>query len=140
MTKVTAKEIKRHLQDKWKPLKYIWAWDPHFELVPVSVLEEDVETSKVPEMEFIDYFNDCDDFARYFLAEVRMKKYERRHELEELVPDAIGTVFLLGDGLFMPDHKANIAIAEGWVSYILDMTDRSMRLADNSDDVRFVDM
>lgn len=138
--KITARQVKRLLQDRWKQLKYVWTWDPCFQLAKVEDLRDYITTSKVPDMEFIDYFNDCDDFANYFLSEIRMKRYIKRDELEELIPEAIGRVFLLGDNIVMPDHKANIAIAEEFEVYILDATDRSMRLADDSDDIRFVDM
>ena len=138
MTKVTAREVKDVLKGRWPRLRYVWCWDPHYRLLELEEVRKLVETSKVPEMEFIEYFNDCDDFALHLLSEVRMRSYNARDITRELVPLAVGFVFMLGDGLVIPDHAANIGITNEREVWLMDATDRSVRPAEESDDVRFV--
>ena len=142
---ITADEIERLLISKFRRLamwmppfgKKIFSFDVYYALPPLEKLEEYLFSTKVSSMKYVEYLNDCDDYALHFLSEVRKKVIEEDIEIHQY---AIGRCFLQGDNIVIPHHMANIAITDMKDIYILDAMDRKIKAADKSDDIRLVIM
>ena len=136
--RITSRELKSIFRETWPKLgHYQIMLDPFFELPTFDEIKRYFDESKVHEFEFIDYFFDCDDFAFAFIHEVKMKRYEARESLPKpLLRLALGAAFTPGDNLVVPDHMLNLCRTADRGSYMIDLTDKTMRPAERSDDVR----
>ena len=128
----TAKEIRYELNNIWPNLKFIWLLDKVFWKLPLGQLEKLLAKSRIPEMEFIPLFNDCDDFALQFMVEVRRKRYFARMkgilpEEQRDYPVSIG--FASGSQFrgISKYHAANICICQEGI-YMLDATPYENRI------------
>jgi hypothetical protein len=145
--KITSQEIRDKLQAMWPGLEYIWLWDTTYWTPNIEAVELALEQSKVPTMDFIDEFNDCDNFALQFLAECRRKRYFQWKDgnlpLEQRYSVTVGYVFgdqFRGMGKL---HAANLVVDKEGDVYILDATPGEKRMwkADpENDNVLFVFM
>ena len=142
--KVSADVIKKELQAIWPNLEYIWLWDTIYWKGTVAQVERLMENSKVKTMEFIPEFNDCDDYALQFQAEVRRIRYfawkEGRLPEEQRLPFAIlfaaGTMFR---GI-SKNHVTDLVLLQEGV-HIVDMTPGEQRMwlaTREQDDLYFV--
>jgi hypothetical protein len=145
--KITSQEIRDALIKVWPDLEYIWLWDTTYWTPSKESVQKALETSNVSTMDFIDEFNDCDNFALQFLAECRRKRYlqwkagnlpiAERHSM------SIGYVFgdqFLGIGKL---HVTNIALCNDGEIYIVDSTpaeNRMWKASPVSDTILFVFM
>lgn len=145
--KITSKEIQSELTAVWPDLEYIWKWDGSYWKPSPSAVQKALELSNVPKMDFIDEFNDCDDFGLQFLAECRRKRYMqwKAGELPEdqRYPMSIGFVF--GDMFrgMSKRHVANIALCNDSNIYIVDATpgeNRMWQASAENDNILFVFM
>lgn len=145
--KITSQEIRDKMQAMWPGLEYIWLWDTTYWAPNIEAVESALEASKVPTMDFIDEFNDCDNFALQFLAECRRKRYFQWKEgnlpIEQRHSMAIGYVF--GDMFrgISKVHAANVVLDKEGDIYILDATpaeNRMWRAKAENDNVMFVFM
>ena len=140
---ITGDEVERIFIDRfpqlamWRPPfgRKVYCWDVYYSLPTFEDLEKLILSSKVPDMKNIEYKNDCDDFTLHFISEARMKVYE-----DNTIPYQypLGSCFMRGDNLIIPHHMAAIAINDIKQCIILDAMDRSIRLAVDSDDIRFI--
>jgi len=136
---VNSYTIRKEITEIWPNLEYIWLWDNVFWKPKFEEIRNALENSKIPQMNFINLFWDCDNFALQFLAEYRLNKYLEweRGELpeEEKFPTAIGFIF---GNLFRGRpilHAANIALCQEGI-YIIDSTPAENRIwkADKKND------
>lgn len=145
--KITSKEIRDKLNTIWPDLEYIWLWDTTYWAPNPDAIDMARQKSNLHTMEFVDEFNDCDNFARQFSAECRRKRYfqwkagnlpdEQRHQL------AIGDIFgdqFRGIGKI---HMANVAICNDDEVYIIDLTpseNRMWKVDPKNDNALFISM
>ena len=67
--KLSSKKVREIFTDMWPDLEYIWLFDRKDWLaLPVVEIQKMLDSSKIPNMQWIEEFNDCDDFALQFLA------------------------------------------------------------------------
>jgi len=145
--KITSKEIRDKFQETWPNLEYVWLWDTVYWTPNIDAVEDAMRVSKVPTMDFINEFNDCDNFALQFLAECRRKRYfqwkEGKLPEDQKFSMAIGYIFgdmFRGIGKV---HAANIVLDSEGDIYILDLTpgeNRMWRAKPENDNVLFVFM
>jgi hypothetical protein len=145
--KITSKEIRDKLQETWPQLEYIWLWDTTYWTPNIDAVEDALKVSNVPTMDFIDEFNDCDNFALQFLAECRRKRYFQWKEgnlpEEQRYSMTIGFVFMDQVRGMEMLHAANLVLDKEGDIYILDSTpqEKRMWIADpKNDNVLFVFM
>jgi len=72
---VNTKFLRKKIREIWPNLKNITMWDSIYWLISEETIGSLIEKSNVPGMDFIPEFNDCDNFALQFQAEVRRKRY-----------------------------------------------------------------
>jgi len=130
---ITGKDIKSQLYELWPDLEMletVTLLDKNFWMPKVSEIEEFFKSSEISKMQFIDEFNDCDDFAQFFLVEIKKKRYEAymKGELpkEQALPLSIGRA--VGD-LFRgmsTMHVTDLAICQEG-RYVFDLTPMSNR-------------
>lgn len=137
--KVRSSEIRQKLNDIWPDLEYIWLWDNTFWMPKSSVLQPLLDQSKIPKMEFVNSFNDCDNFALQFLAESRRKRYMqwKQGNLPEDSKFPISIGFAFGN-MFRGQsklHAVNVCVCPDGV-YIIDTIPSENRLwkADKAND------
>jgi hypothetical protein len=135
----TSNDIRADINKIWSGLDYIWLWDNRFLKPPVEEMKTALETSTIPQMNFIDLFWDCDNFALQFLAEYRMNRYlawkQGQIKKDEMFPKSVGFAFgnmFRGRPIL---HAANIAVCQEGV-YIIDSTPSENRIwkADKKND------
>ena len=137
--RVTSTKIRNLINGIWRDLEYIWLWDNTYWMPRAELLPSLLENSNVPKMEFIDLFNDCDNFALQFLAESRRKRYFQwsRGNLpdEERFPISIG--FGFGDEFRGQQklHAVNVCVCPEGI-HIIDTTPGENRVwkADKAND------
>jgi len=128
--KVTTDYIREELAKLWPDLDMVVLLDKGFVLPKLQEIVDIFKASKIREMEFIPEFNDCDDFALFLMAEVRMRRYEKYKNggltKDEIAPVAfgmaVGNVFR-GMGM---DHVVNICVTDEGI-YLFDITPESDR-------------
>ena len=145
--KITSQEIRTKLQTVWPDLEYIWLWDTTYWTPTVQALQTALDNSNCPKMQFIDEFNDCDNYALQFLAEARRKRYLQWIKGDLVVEQrwsvSLGFVFgnqFRGVGKL---HAANLCLCEDGEFYVVDSTPQENRLwkADKeNDNILFVFM
>lgn len=145
--KVTSQEIRDAITKLWPNLEYIWLWDNVFWKVSPDAARAALKASNVPSMDFVDRFNDCDDFSLQFHAECRRKRYFqwKNGNLpdDQKFPIAEGEAF--GDMFrgISKIHKANLILCNDDKIYIIDATPMEKRMweADPvNDNILFVSM
>jgi hypothetical protein len=145
--KIKSDEIRDQFQKVWPELEYIWLWDTTYWTPKIDVVRDALKSSNVPTMDFIDEFNDCDNFALQFLAECRRKRYFQWKDgnlpEEEKYSMTIG--FIFGDMFrgIRKSHAANIVLDKESHLYILDATPGENRIwmaTPENDNVLFVFM
>jgi len=145
--KITSAEIRKKLQEVWPDLEYIWLWDTTYWTPNIEAVQRGLDQSKVPTMDFIDEFNDCDNFALQFLAECRRKRYFQWKDgnLPEDQRYSMTVGFVFGD-MFRGIgklHAANLVIDKENDVYILDSTPgekRMWKVDPENDNIVFVFM
>jgi hypothetical protein len=145
--KITSQEIRDKMQAMWPDLEYIWLWDTTYWAPNIESVESALETSNVPTMDFIDQFNDCDNFALQFLAECRRKRYFqwKAGNLPEEQRYSMTVGYVFGD-MFRgigKVHAANVVLDKEGDLYMLDATPtekRMWRAKRENDNVLFVFM
>ena len=130
--KITSGEIRSRFNQVWPELEYIWLWDTTYWTPNKDAVEDAMKVSRVSTMDFIDEFNDCDNFALQFLAECRRKRYlQWKNEdlpLEQRYSMTIGYVFgdmFRGVGKL---HVANIVLCNDNEIYVVDTTPMEKRM------------
>jgi len=130
--KITSKEIREKLQSVWPDLEEVWLWDTTYWTPNPEAVEDARRASKVPTMDFINEFNDCDNFALQFLAECRRKRYFQWKEgnLPEDQKFTMTIGYIFGDQFrgVGKVHAANIALCNDGDFYILDLTPQENRM------------
>lgn len=130
---LTSAQIREKFTDMWPDLEYIWLFDRKTWLCPpVEELQVILNNSRIPGMDWIDEFNDCDDFALQFLAEVRRKHYfaykrgkiSRENRIPKAVFLAFGNRFRNMDIL----HMVNPAICDDGNIHFIDSTPTAKRI------------
>jgi len=131
--KLSSRDVRKKFRDLWPDLEYIWLFDRKDWLcLPLGEVEKMLAASRVPKMEWIDEFNDCDDFALQFLAESRRKQYfaymkgsiARDSRIPMALFLAFGNQFRGIDTL----HMANMAICDDGNIYMVDATPDANRI------------
>ena len=124
---ISNKEVRKKFKALWFGLEYIWLFDKSGWSCPtLDQVKEALATSKVPGMDWVDEFNDCDDFALHFLSEFKRKRYFSYKvgniPKEDLFPSAIFNVF--GDRFRGKDsiHMLNAVICSDGYIYMVDAT------------------
>ena len=129
--KITADEIRAKVSEAWPDLEYIWLWDKSFWQPPVQVVEDALKASNVPTMDFIEEFNDCDDFALQFVAETRRKRYFqwKQGNLPAESKFPIAMAFVFGDMFrgISKVHAANLCFCQEGI-YMIDATPGEKRM------------
>ena len=144
--KATSQQIRERLQKQWSDLEYIWLWDNTYWKPLLHQAEKLLKSSRVSEMKFIPQFNDCDNFALQWLAEVRRKRYFAHQENnlppEQIFPVSIGFCFGNEFRGMAKLHAANIMVAKDDKIYIIDTTPMENRIweASDKDNILFVFM
>lgn len=122
--KITVGTIVEEMLALWPDMEEPWIYDRGlFYSPPLRIMERALEKSVVPQMEVIDEFNDCDDFALHFLSEFRRKQYIAWQggnlNADDRFPPALGIAF--GDKFRGVEilHQLNIVRCEEGM-YFLD--------------------
>ena len=144
--KVSSRVIRQTLNDVWPTMHYVWLWDNTYWMSTEVVLDRLLKASKVPEMQFMALFNDCDNYALQFLAETRRKRYisYTRGTLPEEQKYPISVGFAFGNmfrGISKP-HAANVGVCEDGV-YIVDAMqgeNRMWKATPENDNMLFIFM
>jgi hypothetical protein len=145
--KITSQEIRDKLQKAWPGLEYIWLWDTAYWTPNMEAVEDARAKSNCQTMEFIDEFNDCDNFALQFLAECRRKRYfqwkANKLPEEQRYSMTIGYAFVDRLGGIDKLHALNIVLGNDDEIYFVDLTpmeNRIWKANPDGDNVLFVFM
>lgn len=145
--KITSSEIRDKLNNFWPNLEYVWLWDTTYWTPSLDAVQGALTNSNVPTMDFIDEFNDCDNFALQFVAECRRKRYFQWKNgnlpESERFTLTIGQVF--GDMFrgMSKLHKCCFAICNDDNIYMLDATpseNRIWKAVQADDNALYIDM
>ena len=130
MKKVNSNYIREQLTLVWPDLDMVILLDSNFVVPKVSDIEKMFKASKIREMQFIPEFNDCDNFALYFLAEVRKNCYDmlmsREISPEDMFPWTISLAVCNVTRDIDIIHAVNLALCEEGI-YMFDITPESDR-------------
>ena len=128
--RVISDEVRNKFAELWVDLDIVILVDSDFIFPKVDEVIKIFNESKVHEMQFVSQFNDCDNFALFFLAEVRKKLYDQymNNELEsdQLFPWAMGIAICTMTRGMDTTHAVNIVVCEEGI-YIFDKTPDSNR-------------
>jgi len=138
---LTSAEVRKTFTDMWPDLEYIWLFDrKNWLCLSVEELSKMLKASRIPGMDWIDEFNDCDDFAMQFLSEARRKQYfaykrgniARNIRIPLAMFNGFGNLFRGMDML----HMVNPAICDDRKIYFVDATPQAKRVwkADTDND------
>lgn len=143
--KISSNKIREKLINIWPDLEYnCILMDNTFWMPSVSVIDPLLKSSNVPKMEVVPLFNDCDNFALQFQAEVRRKRYlawtAGNIAEDQVYPISIGIV--LGDMFrgISKSHAANLMICQEGIYIIDTMPDenRYWEVTKENDNIRFI--
>jgi len=144
--RVPSAYVREEIAKLWPDLDMAVLLDRVFIIPDLQEPVDYFKESKIRDMQFIDEFNDCDDFAEFFKVEVKLKRYAKfeKGELtgEELAPWVLGRAAgNLFRGASM-DHVVNLCLTkEGF--YIFDLTpdsDRYWKAESGNDNILFFDL
>ena len=130
---LTSRQVRNKFKKMWPDLEYIWLFDRKTWLcLSLDEVKKALAASKIPSMQWIDEFNDCDDFALQFLAETRRKQYFA-YKAGTIARDSrIPIAMFLGFGNKFRGinilHMLNIAICDDGEIYIVDATPSANRI------------
>ena len=132
----TSTALRDRVKEIWPNLqqKNIIPWDPTYWIIFKGTIGSLIEKSTVHEMDFIPNFNDCDNFALQFQAEVRRKRYlayktaqERGSIPEEFnYPVAIAIAHGTMWRGMSKNHVANLFVCQEGI-YLADLTPMEKR-------------
>jgi len=131
--KLMSKQVRKKFKEMWPNLSYIWLFDrKEWLCLPLDHYRKLLDVSKIPQMQWIDEFNDCDDFALQFMAEVRRKRYfsyvKGIVKREDRIPLAIFNAF--GDQFrgMQILHMLNAVICDDGNIYLIDSSPDANRI------------
>ena len=142
--RVLSKEIRQEFKAVWPGLEYVWIFDQDWWKPSLEQIERLMERSRTKEMKFIPSFNDCDNFALQFMAEVHRIRYFAH--MEDAFPDeqlAQASIFTCAGTIFRgiaKNHVCNVACLREGI-YMIDTSpgeQRAWKAADGQDDIYFV--
>jgi len=133
---ITSASIRERLTAVWPNLKPkdIIPWDPAYWLISEETIGSLIEKSNVHTMDFIPNFNDCDNFALQFQAEVRRKRYiaYKKAQEEGEIPEELKypVAIAIAHGMMWrgmsKNHVANLLVCREGV-YLADLTPMEKR-------------
>jgi len=131
--KLTSKQVRKKFKEMWPNLSYIWLFDrKEWLCLPLDHYRKLLDVSKIPQMQWIDEFNDCDDFALQFMAEVRRKRYfsyvKGIVKREDRIPLAIFNAFGNQFRGMQILHMLNAVICDDGNIYFIDSSPDANRI------------
>jgi hypothetical protein len=144
--KVSSTYVREELAKLWPDLDMAVLLDREFIVPTLQEVIDLFKESKIRGMQVVDEFNDCDDFAQFFVVEVKLKRYAKfeKGELpkEEWAPwvlgRAAGNMFR---GASM-DHVVNLCLTDKGI-YMFDLfpdSDRYWKAESGNDNILFFDL
>lgn len=148
---VDTKYLREEIIKIWPNLKPqdIIPWDPIYYLISEKTVGDLIKKSDVSEMDFIPDFNDCDNFALQFQAEVRRKRYFAYKKAQEMgeIPEELRypVAMAIAWGTMWrginKNHVANLFVCDEGI-YLSDLTpmeNRHWKANPNNDRILRVD-
>ena len=142
---IKSKFLRRKIREVWPDLSLqkITPWDPIYWLISEKTIGDLIDKSNVSGMDFIPQFNDCDNFALQFQAEVRRKRYlayktaQKGGDIPEELRYPVAVAIAWGSmwrGM-SKNHVANLFVCREGI-YLADLTPMEKRYwkADSSND------